>query len=92
MPGAVVGEHAADGVAETAEESGGLRGVGAGGGLFIRIHGGEGQPGVIVASDVEYLAAGATSLVQRVMRWPGLDDTAQLLDVEVQQVARRGCT
>src|SRR5208282_1177757 len=89
----VVGKHAAGADAKALEVSDGLsQEVCRRGGFFVPVHGGKSQPRVIVDGNVEKLPAGAASFVfgiagDAVAR---LDDAGELLDVEMQQIARRG--
>jgi hypothetical protein len=89
--GAVVGHHAAELDVVPSEVGVGLAQEAAGrDGLFIGHHGDVSHAGVVVDGDVKELPTGSTSLVLWVAgdAVAGLFNARQLLDVDVQQVAR----
>src|SRR5204863_5885393 len=90
---AAVGEEALDLDAVAGVKGDGLaEGVEDAGGLFVGEEAGEGEAGVIVDGDVEALGAGAGVAVGAVAGGAdaGACEAAQLLDVEVEEFARRG--
>jgi hypothetical protein len=93
VAGAVVGEEAASLDAELTEpgHSGGQEMGGAALGL-VRVHGGEGEPRVVVDSDVQELCADAFDRVAAVARHAVRRplDAHQALDVQMQEVASSG--
>ena len=89
----VIGEHAARGDAEALEVSHGFgEEAGRRVGLLVGIERGVGDARVVVDRDVEELPTGSASLILRIAgdAMASLDDTGELLDVEVQHIARRG--
>src|SRR6185437_5259234 len=89
----VVGDHATDEDAEALEAGRCLvQEVCRGDGFFVRIHGREGDARVIVDGHVEELPARPTGLVAWIAgdAMARLGDARELLDIDVQQVSRRG--
>ena len=87
----VVGQDAADADAKpSVPGDGGVEEVGRRGLGLVRVHGGEGDAGVVVDGDVQELGPDAPDRIAAVtgntMGWPF--DLDQAFDIEVQQVAR----
>jgi len=91
IAGSVVGEHAANGDAETSviSNGGAQKGYG-GGGAFVGMQLTESNAGMVIDGDVQHLPADTAGFIARIAgkAMARLGDTGQFLGVEMQQVSR----
>ena len=90
IAGSVVGEHAANGDAETSviSNGGAQKGYG-GGGAFVGMQLTESNAGMVIDGDVQHLPADTAGFIARIAgkAMARLGDTGQFLGVEMEQVA-----